>query len=86
MDKLKCEICLKEYEQAIVFSYELNKIACIPCIRTHNQPERLNPEDKNWFGMKAEIKQDGLCYFEDGTVIDPSQPIDVCDSPNSGNK
>jgi hypothetical protein len=51
-----------------------------------NQPERLNPEDKNWFGTKAIVKQDGLCYFEDGTIIDPSQPIDVCDSPNSENK
>jgi hypothetical protein len=48
--------------------------------------ERLSPEDKNWFGMKAEIKENGLCYFEDGKISDPSQPIDVCDSPNSENK
>lgn len=31
-------------------------------------------ETKTWFGMKAEMR-DGLCYFEDGTIIDPSQPI-----------
>lgn len=31
--------------------------------------------DTIWFGMKA-VMRDGLCYFEDGTIIDPSQPID----------
>jgi len=36
----------------------------------------LNNEDKNWFGMKAEIKEDGLCYFEDGTIIDLSKPVE----------
>ncbi len=51
----------------------------------NNQPERLNPKDIKYFGMKAEVK-DGLCYFEDGTIIDLSQEIDVCDSPNSDNK
>jgi hypothetical protein len=55
-------------------------------IKRHRQPERLNPEDKNWFGMKAEIRKDRLCYFEDGTIVDPTQPIDVCDSLNSENK
>lgn len=40
------------------------------------QPERSKREDIKWFGMKAEIKQDGLCYFEDGRVINPSQTID----------
>ena len=38
---------------------------------------------KEFYGMKAEIREDGLCYFEDGTVIDPNQFIedeeDSCD-------
>ncbi len=76
MEKLKCEICLKEYEQEIIYSYDLKKIACIPCIKIHTQPERSKREDIKWFGMKAKIKQDGLCYCEYGTIIDPSQPID----------
>jgi hypothetical protein len=50
------------------------------------QPERLNPEDVKDFGMKAEIREDSLCYFEDGRIFDLSQPINVCDSPNSENK
>lgn len=51
----------------------------------HNQPERLNPEGKNWFGMRG-IVNDGICYFEDGTSYDFTKPIDVCDSPNCDNK
>lgn len=31
---------------------------------------------KNYYGMKAIVK-DGLCYFEDGTIIDPNQPIET---------
>lgn len=38
--------------------------------------DSYQPEDINYYGMKAEIKQDGLCYFEDGRVIDPSKIID----------
>ena len=30
--------------------------------------KRLNPEDVKDFGMKAEIREDGLCYFEDGRI------------------
>ncbi len=41
IDKLKCEICFKEYKQEIIFSYKLNKIACIPCIKMHCQPDHL---------------------------------------------
>ena len=48
--------------------------------------KRLNPEDVKDFGMKAEIREDGLCYCEDGRIFDLSQPINVCDSPNSENK
>ncbi len=40
------------------------------------QPERLSHEDKYRFGAKAEMI-DGLCHLEDGTIIDPSQPIDT---------
>jgi hypothetical protein len=40
------------------------------------QPERSKREDINYYGMKAEIKEDGLCYLEDGKIIDPSQLID----------
>lgn len=75
MEKLKCEICLKEYEQEIIFDYKLNKISCISCIKFHNQPERSKREDLKWFGMKGEIRKDGLCYFEDGRIVDPSKPI-----------
>lgn len=38
--------------------------------------ERSKREDINYFGIKAEIRQDGLCYFEDGRIIDLSQIID----------
>jgi len=49
---------------------------CTPCIDNWLQPERSKREDANkWFGMKAEFKQDGLCYLEDGRVIDPNQVI-----------
>ena len=41
-----------------------------------SQPDNSKQEDNKYFGMKAEIRQDGLCYFEDGIVIDPSQLID----------
>lgn len=79
LDKLKIfDGYLSEWDE-----YEIN---FCPLCGKNLRPERLNPEGKNWFGMKAEFKEDGLCYFEDGTVIDPSQPIDVCDSPNSENK
>lgn len=30
-----------------------------------------------WFGVKAEIKEDGLCYFENGSVIDPAQYVGI---------
>ena len=50
------------------------KFLCKSC--THNQPERSKREDINYYGMKAEINNDGLCYFEDGRIIDPSQMID----------
>jgi hypothetical protein len=94
-----CERCLEEYDEGEIYpSKYFNKLFCIPCEKEYemrfkqfriefmnNQAERLNPKDKNWFGMKAEIRE-GLCYFEDGTIIDPSKPIDVCDSPNLENK
>ncbi len=78
------EIIRKHYEMKLLWNCKrlMNKNGKIEEI--YVQPERLNPEDKNWFGMKAEMR-DGLCYFEDGTIIDPSQPIDVCDSPNTSN-
>ncbi len=37
------------------------------------QIERSRREDINYFAMKAEFKEDGLCYFENGQVIDPNQ-------------
>jgi len=45
MKTLKCEICEKEYEQEIIYSYELGKIACIPCIKAHSHPARDKPEE-----------------------------------------
>lgn len=53
-----------------------NIIMC-PVCNEPLQPERSKREDfDKYFGMKAEFKQDGLCYFEDGHVIDPNQPIE----------
>ena len=40
-----------------------------------------------YYGMKAEIKEDGLCYLDDGTIIDPSQLKEqlcsFCENPES---
>jgi hypothetical protein len=41
-----------------------------------HQSERSEREGVNYFGMKAEFKSDGLCYLENGKIIDPDQPID----------
>lgn len=32
----------------------------------------LEKEEKKWYGMEAEVREDGLCYFQDGTIIDLS--------------
>lgn len=49
---------------------------CYELCKQHHQPERSKREDcDKYFGMKAEFKSDGLCYFEDGKILDPNQPI-----------
>lgn len=66
----KCRECKSDHCEIRLIYDSNDYLLCTKC------RERLNPKDKNWFGMKAEFKEDGLCYFEDGTIIDPSQPID----------
>jgi hypothetical protein len=82
-DYLKCEICVESDHEGQFCRCEGRNIRIAKERRARgespwltSQPERSKREDIKWFGVKAEIKQDGLCYFEDGTVIDPSQPID----------
>jgi hypothetical protein len=36
----------------------------------------IDSKKNDFFGMRAEIKSDGLYYFEDGTVIDPNQYVE----------
>jgi len=84
-DSLKIEGSRLKIFDGYYSDWDIYPIKYCPLCGINLQPERLNPEDKNWFGMKAEIK-DGLCYFEDGTVVDLSQPIDVSDSPTPENK
>jgi hypothetical protein len=40
-----------------------------------NQPERSKREDLPKWAARAVMMPDGLCYFEDGTIIDSKQPI-----------
>lgn len=39
LKSLKCAICLKDYTYEIIYSYGLNCIACIPCIKKHSYYE-----------------------------------------------
>lgn len=48
------------------------------CFKNYNrnQPERSKREDLPKWGLRAVMMPDGLCHFEDGTIIDSKQPID----------
>lgn len=34
-------------------------------------------KENNMFGMKAIVTEDGLCHFEDGSIFDLNQEIEV---------
>ena len=51
MEKLTCQICLKEYDQDIIFSYVLNTIACIPCIKIHEKKHFIEEMKKQGVDM-----------------------------------
>lgn len=43
--------------------------------QNHRPEKRKEKEPKEFYGTKAEIRSDGLCYEDDGRVIDPQQYI-----------
>jgi hypothetical protein len=48
------------------------------------QPERSKREDLPKWACRAVMMPNGLCHFEDGTIIDSQQPIDEgCGALNS---
>ncbi len=87
---MKCRECNKNLnfsngnEIYFVSLSGTNDRFCLNCMPSM-QPERTSEKDVEYFGMKAEIKN-GLCFLEDGTILDLSQEIDVCDVPISPTK
>lgn len=49
---------------------------CAICQPTFFQPERSKREDLPGWASRAIMMPDGLCHFEDGTIVDSKQPVE----------
>jgi hypothetical protein len=84
-----CDRCYEEYEdnEIVQFDKESPKWICLPCKWEfdnrlkfflieffNNQPERSKRED--FYGMKAEVDENGILNMENGKKYDLNQPIE----------
>ena len=86
-EKMKQE--LKEYVYMIAFdgwkdATDDSVMQAIDDFFQSYQPERSKREDLPKWACRAVMMPNGLCHFEDGTIIDSQQPIDEgCGALNS---
>jgi hypothetical protein len=87
---MECYRCKKKIEENLIFYGSVfpgivdgqRRFFCAGCI--NNQPERSKREDLPKWACRAVMMPNGLCHFEDGTIIDSQQPIDEgCGALNS---